>query len=339
MGFVVVPRRMLGPVHGGHDDVADAHHHMQAAAQLVIPQQPHDLIEQPLLALQPVHRGVAELLVHRVQVEIDRLAPGDHLAQQVLQVIPQRIIQVRGQLMGRLPLVDDVPHLAVDRPRPAEITQQPRVRLLDLDGLPVLDLRPQLRAAQQVRGQRPHDRPFPDLHPLLHQDQVREPLARLHDDLGPGQALLRHIGIDRILMSLEILQPPQVHRLARAQLAHDDPHHRVISPGRQVTISRITAEIDELADQILDIGPRPIRVPERPHRVQPTPPARHPSLPTRIVTPGKSKSQQILSRGVLGPAYLRQFFTSVRTVATLSVPRHSPADGLPLKCAQSACPS
>jgi hypothetical protein len=105
-----------------------------------------------------------------------------------------------------------------------------------------------------------------------------------------------------------------------------------------VTISRITAEIDELADQILDIGPRPIRVPERPHRVQPTPSARHPSLPTRIVTPGKSKSQQIPSRGVLGPAYLRPFFTSVRTVATLSVPRHSPADGLPLKCAQSALP-
>jgi len=121
-------------------------------------------------------------------------------------------------------------------------------------------------------------------------------------------------------MGLEILKTPQVHRLARAQLAHDDPHHRVIGPGRQMTIGRITAEIDELADQILDIGPRPIRVPERPHRVQPTPPARHPFLPTRIVAPGKSKSQQIFSRGVLGPAYLRQFFTSVRTVATLSTP-------------------
>src|SRR6202041_3860156 len=71
------------------------------------------------------------------------------------------------------------------------------------------------------------------------------------------------------------------------------------SPGRQVTISRITAEIDELADQIIDIGPRPIRVPERSHRVQPTPPARHPSLPTRIVTPAQRKSQQILSRSVL----------------------------------------
>ena len=74
---------------------------MQAAAQPVVAEQPHDLIEQPLLTLQPVHRGVAELLVHRVKVEIDRLALADNLAQQILEVVPERIVEVRRQLMGR----------------------------------------------------------------------------------------------------------------------------------------------------------------------------------------------------------------------------------------------
>ena len=55
---------------------------MQAAAQPRVPEQPHDLVEQPFLALQPVHRGVAELFVHRVDIEIDRLALADNLAQQ-----------------------------------------------------------------------------------------------------------------------------------------------------------------------------------------------------------------------------------------------------------------
>ena len=55
-------------------------------------------------------------------------------------------------------------------------------------------------------------------------------------------------------MGLEILQPPQVDRLARPELAHDDPHHGVVGPGREVAVRRIAAEVDELADQILDVG-------------------------------------------------------------------------------------
>ena len=227
---------------------------MQAAAQPVVAEQPHDLVEQPLLALQPVHRGVAELLVQRVKVEIDRLALADDLAQQILEVVPERIVEVRRQLMGGLPLIDDVAHLAVDRPRPAEVVEQPRVRPLDLVGLLVAQLLAQLGTAQQVRGQRPHDRALPDLHPLLDQDAVREPLARLHHDFGLRQALLRHIGVDGVLMGLEILKTPQVDRLARPELPHDDPHHGVVGAGREVAIRRIAAEVDELADHILDVG-------------------------------------------------------------------------------------
>ena len=227
---------------------------MQAAAQLVVAEQPHDLIEQPLLALQPVHRGVAELLVHRVQVEIDRLALADNLAQQILEVVPERIVEVRRQLMGGVPLVDDVAHLAVDRPGPAEVVEQPLIRLLDLLGLLVAQLLTQLGTAQHVRGQRPHDRALPDLHPLLDQDTVREPLARLHHDFGLRQALLRHIGVDGVLMCLEILKTPQVDRLASPELPHDDPHHGVVGTGREVAIRRIAAEVDELADHILDVG-------------------------------------------------------------------------------------
>jgi hypothetical protein len=57
------------------------------------------------------------------------------LAQQILEVVPERIVEVRGQLMSGLPLVDDVADLAVDGPGPAEVVEQPGVRVLDLVGL------------------------------------------------------------------------------------------------------------------------------------------------------------------------------------------------------------
>ena len=156
--------------------------------------------------------------------------------------------------MRGIALIDDVAHLAVDRPRAAEVTEQPRVRMLDLLGLLVAHLLTQLGTTQQVRGQRPHDRALPDLHPLLDQDTVGEPLARLHHDFGLRQALLRHIGVDGVLVCLEILKTPQVDRLASPELPHDDPHHGVVRPGREVAIRRIAAEVDELADHILDVG-------------------------------------------------------------------------------------
>ena len=173
---------------------------MQAAAQPWVAEHPHDLIEQPLLALQPVHRGVAELLVQRVQVEIDRPALAHHLAQQILEVVPERIVEVRRQLMGGVPLINDVAHLAVDRPGPAEVVEQPPIRPLDLLDLLVVQLLTQLGPVQQVRDQRPHDRAIPDLHPLLDQDTVREPLARLHHYFGLRQALLRRSRVNGVLM-------------------------------------------------------------------------------------------------------------------------------------------
>ena len=227
---------------------------MQAAAQPVVPEQPHHLVEQSLLAFQPVHRGVAELLIHPVQVEVDRFAMAENLAQQVLKVVPERIVEIRGQLMGRLPLVNDVPQLAVDRPRPAEVVEQPYIRPLELFGLAGVHLLAQLGTAQQMRGQRPHDRAVPDLHPLFHQDAAREPLARLDDDFCLGQALLRNVAVNRVLMRLEILQAAKVDGLARPELSHNDPDHRVVGAGRQVTIGGITAEVDEFADYILDVS-------------------------------------------------------------------------------------
>ena len=55
-------------------------------------------------------------------------------------------------------------------------------------------------------------------------------------------------------MCLEILKTPQVNRLASPELPHDDPHHGVVRTGREVAKRRIAAEVDELADHILDIG-------------------------------------------------------------------------------------
>ena len=90
---------------------------MQPATDPVIPEHAHDLVKQSLLAFQPVHRGVAEFLVDRVQVHVDRPALGENFAEQIFQVVPERIVQESGQLMGGLPFIDDVPDLAVDGPR------------------------------------------------------------------------------------------------------------------------------------------------------------------------------------------------------------------------------
>jgi hypothetical protein len=55
-------------------------------------------------------------------------------------------------------------------------------------------------------------------------------------------------------MGLEILKTPQVYRLTSAESPHDDPHHRVVCARRKVAKGRIAAEVDELANQILDVG-------------------------------------------------------------------------------------
>ena len=55
-------------------------------------------------------------------------------------------------------------------------------------------------------------------------------------------------------MGLEVLKAAQVDRLARAELPHDDPHHGVVRPGREVAKCRIAGEVDELADDILKVG-------------------------------------------------------------------------------------
>jgi hypothetical protein len=49
--------------------------------------------------------------------------------------------------MGSLLLIDDVAQLAVDRPRPADVIEQPRVRLLEFLGLLVAQLLTQLGIA------------------------------------------------------------------------------------------------------------------------------------------------------------------------------------------------
>ena len=87
---------------------------------------------------------MAELFVHRVEVEIDRLALADNLPQQILEVVPERIVEIGGQLMGGLVLIDDVANLAIDRPGPAEVVEQSRVRVLDLPRLLVAQLLTQL---------------------------------------------------------------------------------------------------------------------------------------------------------------------------------------------------
>jgi hypothetical protein len=112
---------------------------------------------------------MSELFVQRVKIEINRFAMSDNLAQQILEVVPERIVKVRRQLNSGLPLVDDVAHLAIDRPGSVEVLEQSPVRMLDLIGLLVAQLLTQLRTVQQVRSQRPHDRALPDLHPLLDQ--------------------------------------------------------------------------------------------------------------------------------------------------------------------------
>ena len=79
-------------------------------------------------------------------------------------------------------------------------------------------------------------------------------MACLHHDFGLRQALLRHGCVDGVLMCLEILKTPQVNRLTRPELPHNDPHHGVVRTRREVAKRRIAAKVDELAEHVLDIG-------------------------------------------------------------------------------------
>jgi hypothetical protein len=83
--------------------------------------------------------------------------------------------------------------------------------------------------------------------------------------------------ITSVFGRLEILQAPQVDGLAGAEFSHDHADHGVVRAGRQMAVRGIAAEIDELIDQVLDVGPRTVWVAERTHRVKPTSPAAHPS--------------------------------------------------------------
>jgi hypothetical protein len=55
-------------------------------------------------------------------------------------------------------------------------------------------------------------------------------------------------------MCLKVLKTPQVDRLSGPELPYDDPHHRVVGTCREVTVGRIAAEIDELANHVLNVG-------------------------------------------------------------------------------------
>ena len=59
----------------------------------VVSEQPHDFVEESLVALEPEHRCVVELLVHRVEVEEDRRALRQDLRDESLEIAPSRINQ------------------------------------------------------------------------------------------------------------------------------------------------------------------------------------------------------------------------------------------------------
>ena len=228
-----------------------------------VPQQPHHLVEEPFLAAQPVHRRVPELLVHRVQVEVDRLGRAEHLGQQVLQVVPQRVVEVRGQLPGGVLLVHHVGQLRVDVPGPAHLAEQPAVAVQDLVPVLLADMVPQLPVQQQVGGQRPQDRPVPDLRPLLGEHLAAEPLPGGDDHLGGRRVVLGQVCVDRPLVRLVVLQPSHVDGLAGAELAGDHPHLGVVGPGGQPTEAGIGVELHELAEHVVKLGPRSIGAAEQ----------------------------------------------------------------------------
>src|ERR1700744_5476457 len=92
-----------------------------------------------------------------------------------------------------------------------------------------------------------------------------------------GRSCCGGVAVDRFLMGLEILQPAQIYRLARAEFADDDPHHGIVGLGGQVPVGGITAEVHEIVDQVLKIGPGSVGIAEgeRPDRNRAPPPATH----------------------------------------------------------------
>ncbi len=263
MRLVVVAGRVLGPVDGGHDDVADGDHDVQAPAELRVPEEAHHLVEQAHLAAQPVHRRVAELLVDRVEVEEDRGARPQDLGEDVLEVVPCRVLDVGGELAGVVAAVDDRAQLRVDRPGPAELAQQVAVvvahRLRLLEG----EVGPELLVGEQVRGQRAQDRPVPHPHPFLGEKPFREPRAGLDDRLGRRGILLGVDGVDRLLVRLEGAETSQVDGLSRAEPSDDHAGRRVVGRRRERPERRVAVEVDEVAQDVLDRCSGTVRVAER----------------------------------------------------------------------------
>ena len=75
-----------------------------------------------------------------------------------------------------------------------------------------------------------------------------------------------HVSVHRFLLRLERLKTTHVDRLASSQLPDDDPDLRVVGPGRERTIRRVTIEVDELAQHLLKVGliPDPSGLPKGP---------------------------------------------------------------------------
>lgn len=126
----------------------------------------------------------------------------------------------------------------------------------------------QLLVHEDVRGQRPKDCDSPQLHPLLREHAVGEPLARPNDKFGSRQTLARDVGINRLLTSLKRLKATHVHRFARAELADDHSHFSVARSSGECAVRGVAVEVDELAQNLIKIRSGTVGVAERAYHIR-----------------------------------------------------------------------
>ena len=88
---------MLASQHRGDHVIAHADAHVQASAEVWVPQEAHGTKEEPLLALKPEHRCTGVLLVHGIDKEVDWRHGGNHLGDGRGKLRPRWIVEVSGE--------------------------------------------------------------------------------------------------------------------------------------------------------------------------------------------------------------------------------------------------
>jgi hypothetical protein len=62
------------------------------------------------------------------------------------------------------------------------------------------------------------------------------------------------------LTPLKVAKSPEIDGLAGAQFSHDNAHRRIVRASGKIAIEGAVIEVNEPAQEVIELGPRPVRV-------------------------------------------------------------------------------